>query len=67
MQRAIFYRLVLWSAVCRGCVRGFIQSESGIYYDVLLSNVILCNLSIALEVEKSEENERAKGDKRWSN
>ena len=31
------------------------------------SNVILCNLSIALEVEKSEENKRAKGDKRWSN
>ena len=35
LHRAIFNRPVFWSAVCRGCVRGNIQSESGLYCGVI--------------------------------
>ena len=35
LQRAIFKRPVFWSAVCRGCVRGNIQSDNGLYCDVI--------------------------------
>ena len=43
---------------------GYIQSENVLYSDVIFR--VTCNMSIALEVKKSVENEPARGDKRRS-
>ena len=62
-QRTIFNRPVFWLAVCPGCVRGLYPiREWSIFRCHFSSNLILCNMSIALEVKKSVENECVRGD-----
>ena len=53
LQHTIFNRPVFWSAACQGCVRCHLSR-----------NLILCNMSTALDVKNYEENEQARGDKR---
>ena len=35
LQRSVFNWPVFWLAVSRGCVRGYIQSDNGLYSDVI--------------------------------
>ena len=44
LHRAIFNRQVFWSAECRECVRGNIQSENGLYCDVIFLGGAGCQI-----------------------
>ena len=44
LHRAIFNRPVFWSAVCRGCVIGNIQSHKGLYCDVIFLGDAGCQI-----------------------
>ena len=44
LHHAIFNRPVFWSAVCRGCVRGNIQSDNGLYCDVIFLGGAGCQI-----------------------
>jgi len=44
LHRAIFNRQVFWSAVCPGCVRGKIQSDNGLYCDVIFLGGAVCQI-----------------------
>ena len=44
LHREIFNRPVLWSVVCRGCVRGKIQSDNGLYCDVIFLGGTGCQI-----------------------